>query len=314
MRIFWSLRELMGFQCDEGQLRSMQYREITVKGILNHVRGVDDWFGLTYNLNLYHGCEHQCIYCDTRSRCYQIANFNDEVLIKTNALDLLEDALPRKRQVGLVGFGSMNDPYTFAERQYRLTEGALAIIAKHHFPVHIITKSDLVLKDLCVLKEINRVKARVSFTITTTDDDLARKLEPGAPSPSRRLAAMHELSANGIETGVVMMPVLPFIEDTPENIAQIVRAAAEHGAGYVIPAFGMTTREGQREHYYNKLDEHFPGLREKYEAAFGDSYHCPARNQGHLSSLFYDLCNAHQLATRVSAYPPKPDHKQLPLF
>jgi DNA repair photolyase len=292
----------------------MRYREITVKGILNHVRGNDDCFGLSYNLNLYRGCEHQCIYCDSRSRCYQISNFNEEVLIKINALSLLEEALPRKRQIGLIGFGSMNDPYTYAEQHYQLTEGALAVIAKHRFPVHIITKSDMVLKDLRVLKEINRVKARVSFTMTTTDDDLARKLEPGAPSPSRRLAAMQELSRNGIETGVVMMPILPFIEDSPENISQIVQASAKHGAGYIIPAFGMTAREGQREHYYLKLDEHFPGLEEKYETIFGDSYHCPARNPEHLSNLFYDLCKAHQLATRVTAYPPKSDHKQLSLF
>lgn len=292
----------------------MRYREIAVKGILNHVKGEDEWFGLTYNLNLYRGCEHQCIYCDTRSHCFQIENFNEEVLIKTNAITLLEDALPRKRRVGLIGFGSMNDPYTFAENRYNLTGRALAIAAKYRFPVHIITKSDMVLKDLKVLQEINRIKARVSFSISTTDDDLAKKLEPGAPLPSRRLAAMRELSENGIETGVVMMPVLPFIEDSPDNITQIVRAAAVHGAEYIIPAFGMTIREGQREHFYGRLDEHFPGLRRKYEAFFGDSYHCPARNWEKLASLFYDLCASYQLATRVSAYPPKPDQKQLTLF
>jgi len=292
----------------------MRYKEITVKGILNHVRGVDEWFGLKYNLNLYRGCEHQCIYCDTRSRCYQIENFNDEVLIKTNALSLLEDALPRKREIGLVGFGSMNDPYTYAEKRYNLTGRALTILAKYRFPAHIITKSDMVLKDLEVLHEINHVKARVSFSITTTDDRLARKLEPGAPPPSRRLAAMRELSDNGIETGVVMMPILPFIEDTPHNIAQVVQAAVEHGAAYIIPAFGMTIREGQREYFYAKLDEHFPGLRAKYEASFGDSYHCPARNQTELSRLFYDLCESSKIKTRVSAYPPEADTRQLSLF
>lgn len=292
----------------------MRYREITVKGILNHVSGEDEWFGLKYNLNLYRGCEHQCIYCDTRSRCYQIENFNEEVLVKINALELLEDALPRKRQIGMIGFGSMNDPYTYAEQKYGLTGQALAIVAKYRFPVHIITKSDMVLKDLEVLKVINRVKARVSFTVTTTDDALARKLEPGAPPPSSRLAAMQELAEQGIETGVVMMPILPFIEDTPENITGIVRAAADHGAGYVIPSFGMTIREGQREHYYSKLDKHYPGLQECYTAAFGEAYHCPARNVEKLSHLFYDLCASSKLATRVSGYPPKAAHEQLPLF
>ena len=292
----------------------MRYREVVVKGILNHVRGEDEWFGLKYNLNLYRGCEHQCIYCDTRSQCYQIENFNEEIVIKINALELLEDALPRKRQVGLIGFGSMNDPYTIAEKRYHLTSRALGIVAKYRFPVHIITKSDLVLRDLDVLKEINQVKARVSFTLTTTDDALAKKLEPGAPSPSRRLAAMQELSKYGIETGVVMMPILPFIEDTPENITRIVLAASEHGASYIIPAFGMTMREGQREHYYLKLDEHFPGFRERYEAAFGNAYHCPAQGQKQLASLFHDLCETYHLATQVSPYPSMPDHEQLSLF
>ncbi|MBG0784275.1 MAG: radical SAM protein [Anaerolineaceae bacterium] len=292
----------------------MEYREIQVKGILNTVRGEDVWFGLKYNLNLYRGCEHQCIYCDTRSACYQIENFNEEVLIKVNALELLEDALPRKRNVGMIGFGSMNDPYTPAETVYGLTGKALDIIARFRFPVHIITKSDLVLKDLDVLKEINAVKARVSFTLTTVDDALAAQLEPGAPSPSRRLEAMAQLAAAGIETGVVMMPILPFIEDTPENILGVVEAAAACGAQYIIPAFGVSVREGQREHFYRQLDEHFPGVRREYEQAFGWQYQCPARNQEELAGLFYDACKKLGLQTRVYPYLENPDSKQLSLF
>jgi len=292
----------------------MQYREIQAKGILNHIQGEDEWFGLSYNINLYRGCEHQCIYCDTRSTCYQIENFNEEVLIKINALSLLEDALPRKRRVGIIGFGSMNDPYTFAEKHYKLTAGALAIVAKYRFPVHIITKSDMVLKDLEVLKRINQVKARVSFTITTTDDSLAKVLEPGAPAPSCRLKAMEALSDCGIETGVVMMPILPFIEDTPENITNIVEASACHGADYIIPAFGMSIREGQREHFYEKLDVHFPGVRQRYEATYDDSYRCPAQNHKKLADTFYELCESYGLNTSVSSYPPRPELKQLDLF
>ena len=292
----------------------MEYREIQVKGILNTVQGEDEWFGLKYNLNLYRGCEHQCIYCDTRSACYQIEHFNEEVLVKVNALSLLEDALPRKRKAGIIGFGSMNDPYTPAELVYRLTGEALKIIARYHFPVHIITKSDLVLKDLETLKEINAVKARVSFTLTTVDDDLAAILEPGAPSPSQRLAAMAQLAEAGIETGAVMMPVLPFIEDTPENILSVVEAAAAHGAAYIIPAFGVSVREGQREHFYQQLDLHFPGVRQQYEQTFGWQYQCPARNQEELARLFYDACKHLGLRTRVSSYPPKEDIQQLSLF
>lgn len=292
----------------------LSYREVTVKGILNPVRGEDDWFGLSYNINLYRGCEHQCIYCDTRSACYQIENFNEEVLIKINALPLLEDVLPRKRKVGVIGFGSMNDPYTYAEEHYGLTGKALNIMAKYRFPVHIITKSDLVLKDLATLQRINEVKARVSFTVTTTDEALAAKLEPGAPSPARRLAAMAQLADAGIETGVVMMPILPFIEDTPENIEAIVLAAAEHGAAYIIPSFGVTVREGQRAYFYRKLDEHFPGVRQKYERGFGPSYFCPARNSRKLQELFNRLCAHHSIQTRLSPYPPKEDAAQHTLF
>ena len=292
----------------------LTYREVEVKGILNPVRGEDDWFGLSYNMNLYRGCEHQCIYCDTRSACYQIENFNEEVLVKVNALALLEDVLPRKRKVGMIGFGSMNDPYTFAEEQYGLTGKALEIVAKYRFPVHIITKSDLVLKDLATLQRINQVKARVSFTVTTTDEALAARLEPGAPSPTRRLAAMAKLAEAGIETGVVMMPILPFIEDTPENIEAIVLAAAGQGASYILPSFGVTVREGQREHFYRKLDEQFPGVRQKYERTFGSSYFCPARNSSHLEKLFMDFCAQHGIQTRLSPYPPKPDIEQPTLF
>lgn len=148
----------------------MRYQEITVKGIPNYVPGEDEWFELKYNLNLYRGCGHQCIYCDTRSKCYQIEDFTEEGLIKINTLELLEDALPRKQRIGLIGFGSMNDPYTTAEKRYHLTRQALEIAAKYRFPVDIITKSDLVLRDLEVLKAINQVKARVSFTLTTMFD------------------------------------------------------------------------------------------------------------------------------------------------
>ena len=295
-------------------MAALQYREIEVKGILNPVRGEDEWFGLSYNMNLYRGCEHQCIYCDTRSACYQLENFNEEVLIKVNALELLADELPRKRKKGIIGFGSMNDPYTYAEAHYGLTRKALEIVAKYHFPVHIITKSDMVLKDLDILKQINKVKARVSFTVTTAYDELARVLEPGAPSPSRRLAAMQELTEAGIETGVVMMPILPYIEDDPVNIRQVVLAAVEHKADYIIPAFGMSMREGQREYFYKQLDEHFPGIREKYEKTFGEQYQCPARNQDALAQLFYDLCAQYGIRTRVSTYPPKSKFQQMELF
>ena len=292
----------------------MKYREIQTKGILNPIQGEDDWFGLSYNMNLYRGCEHQCIYCDSRSTCYRIEGFNDEVLVKTNALSLLEETLPRKRKIGFIGFGSMNDPYTYAEKRYGLTGRALTLAAKYRFPVHIITKSDLVLKDKETLISINQVKARVSFTVTTADDALAKILEPGAPTPSRRLAAMKQLSEAGIETGVLMMPVLPFIEDSPQNVLDVVEAAAANGADYIIPSFGVTIREGQREYFYDQLDRHFPGLRQKYEQTFGEQYFCEVQNRHRLEKIFKDACEEHGLATQVCSYPKKSKVVQPTLF
>jgi DNA repair photolyase len=157
--------------------------------MLSHVKQPDTWFGLKYNMNLYRGCQHQCIYCDSRSECYQIENFSD-ILYKENAIELLENELARKRVKGTIGTGSMNDPYMPVEKKLKLTRRALELIARFRFPVHIITKSDLVLRDLDLLQRINEVYTAVSFTITTADDQLAKKLEPGASPPSARFRAM----------------------------------------------------------------------------------------------------------------------------
>jgi DNA repair photolyase len=287
-------------------------KEITAKVLLNPVKQPDDWFGLKYNMNLYRGCQHQCIYCDSRSECYQIENFSD-VLVKINAIDLLKDELSRKRVKGTIGTGAMNDPYMPLEATRNLTGQALQVIADHHFPVHIITKSDLVLKDLDALCEINRVYAAVSFTITTTDDDLGKKLEPGAPKVTDRLAAMKTLAANGILTGVTLMPVLPFIEDNVENIRQIVNRAHEAGASYIIPSFGMSLRDRQRDYYYAELDKLFPGLRGAYEKRFGFGYHVLANNATELENEFQELCERWGIATRIPQFAAKRG-RQIPLF
>jgi DNA repair photolyase len=290
--------------------------EIKSKTILNHVKQPDSWFGLKYNMNLYRGCQHQCIYCDSRSECYQLGDLG-EIRVKTNSLELLEDALPRKRMVGTIGFGSMNDPYMPVEREYQLVRGALQIISAHGFPVHLLTKSDLVLRDLDLLQEISRIYAAVSFTITTVDDQLAASVEPGAPRPSARLKAMKTLACAGVLTGVTMMPVLPFLEDNPENIREIVRQAASHGASYVIPALGVTLRQGSREYYYRKLDAHFPGIKEKYIQAFGDSYQCSVPDWKELEGVFQEELNAAGLAPNIPVFIPRKrsrDQAQMSLF
>jgi DNA repair photolyase len=288
-------------------------REIEARVMLAHVRQPDTWFGLRYNMNIYRGCQHQCIYCDSRSECYGIEDFR-EVLVKVNALDLLRRELPSKREKGTIGFGSMSDPYTFAEKQYNLTGRALELIAQHRFPVHLITKSDMVLRDLDTLRDINRVFACVSFTITTPDDDLGAKVEPGAPGVSRRLHAIEQLAAAGIHAGITLMPVLPFIEDSAEAITRIVERAAAHGASYILPSFGMTLRDRQRAYYYDQLDRLFPGVRAQYERAFGSQYSAAARDVPQLKAAFYAACEQHGIATRIPTWPPEPPAQQLPLF
>jgi len=289
-------------------------QEITAKTLLSSARQPDPWFGIKYTMNLYRGCQHQCIYCDSRSECYQIAGFDHDVLVKVNALDLLRDELPRKRVKGTVGTGSMNDPYMPLEAQRGLTRGALAIIAALRFPVHIITKSDLVLRDADLLAEISQVYAAVSFTVTAADDGLSREVEPAAPPTSRRFAALAELSRRGVYTGVTMMPILPFIEDNAANIAGIIAQAAAAGARYILPAFGMTLRDRQRAYYYDQLDRRFPGLREKYEARFGEKYSAGANDAKKLERLCGELCARHGIPTRMRHYAAAQPGQQLALF
>ncbi len=284
--------------------------EIHAKTILNSVKQPDDWFGLKYNMNLYRGCQHQCIYCDSRSACYHIENFAD-IHVKTNAVDLLADALPRKRIRGTIGFGSMNDPYMPIERKYRLCRRALEVIAEHKFPVHIITKSDLVLRDLDLLKRINADSyAAVSFTITTADDELARKIEPGAPPSSARFAAMKTLSDAGIHSGVTMMPILPFIADNLENVDTLLEQSHLHGANYILPWFGLTLRTGSREYFYEKIDKLFLGVKEKYIWQFGERYECNSPKSKVLYARFEELRQQFGIADRMTIFAPEKVEKK----
>lgn len=276
-------------------------RQIEARTLLAPVKQPEPFFGLRYNMNLYRGCQHQCIYCDSRSECYGIDDFAD-IQVKANALELLPRELAAKRRRGTIGFGSMNDCYMPVEADRQLTRRALELIAARRFPVHILTKSDLVRRDLDLLERIAGVYAAVTFTLTTADDDLAHKLEPGAPPPAARLAAMAELAQAGILTGTSLMPVLPFIEDTDENASAVVEATAKAGGRYVLAAFGMTLRDRQRDHYYAQLDRLFPGLRPRYEATFGDRYECPSPRAAALSRRFEADCRRCGLATRMPVW------------
>lgn len=287
-------------------------KEIEAKTILSHLKKPDPWFGIKYNMNLYRGCQHGCIYCDSRSDCYRIEDF-DEILVKRNAIELLEKELRRKRKKGTIGTGSMNDPYMPVEKDLNLTGSALELLAKYRFPVHVITKSDLVIRDVDILRDISRIYAAVSFTITTSDIKVSRKLEPSSPSPYKRFEALKILSLQGIYTGITLMPVLPHISDTKENILSIVHQAKDNGAQYILASFGMTMREGQREYFYQKLDQCFPGLRKIYQDEFGFDYVCPAPYAKKLEDTFKNECAKIGLDTRMNHFV-EDDHEQLSFF
>jgi DNA repair photolyase len=193
----------------------------------------------------------------------------------------------------------------------------LEIISRHGFPVHILTKSDLVLRDLDLVKEISRVYAAISFTITTADDDLARIIEPGAPLPSRRFEAIRTLADAGTLTGVVMMPILPFLEDNEENIREIISRARDSGVSYIIPAFGVSLRPGSREYYYQKLDQHFPGVKEKYIQQYGYQYQCAVPNWQQLTRIFQEEIEQEDILSQIPVFKPQETTKrpnQMSLF
>ena len=292
---------------------------VKAKTILSKVNYGNDWYGIDYNMNLYRGCPHKCIYCDSRSNCYHIENF-DMVRGKENALKILEQELIKKRNKGVIGIGSMSDTYNPLEKEYEQTRGALKLISKYGFGVSIDTKSDLILRDIDLLKEINsKNNVIIKFTITTPNDELSKIIEPNVCASSERLQAIKKLSDSGIFVGIMMNPVLPFITDNEEDIKELVKLAYENGAKFIHTYMGMTLRENQRDYYFDKLDEHFIGLKEKYIKYYGDRYNCVVLNAKRLYKIFIDECNKYGILYNmndiIKAY--KKDvksNKQLTLF
>ena len=241
-------------------------------------------------MNLYRGCPHGCIYCDSRSNCYHIDNF-DVPKGKENALQILEQELSKKRDRGVVGIGSMSDTYNPFEKEYEITRGALKLLSKYNFGVSIDTKSDLILRDIDLLKEINsKNNVIIKITITTPHDELSKIIEPHVCVSSKRFEAIKKLNEEGIFTGIMMNPVLPFITDSEEDIKLLVKKAHESGAKFIQTFMGMTLRENQRDYYYEKLDKHFKGLKDKYIKYYGESYNCPVPNYKKLYKVFTDEC------------------------
>ena len=258
---------------------------IDVKGILNGNGG-------RYGMNIYRGCSHGCIYCDSRSRCYQFTHPFEDIEVKQNAPELLEKALKSKRRKCLIGTGSMSDPYMHCEEKLRLTRKCLEIILKNGFGLAVQTKSDRILQDIDLLDEINRsTKCVVQMTMTTYDDDLCRILEPNVCNTKRRIEVLQKMHERGIPTIVWLTPILPFINDTEENITAILNECARVGVKGVIDfGMGLTLREGRREYYYAALDRDFPGLKEQYIRRYGSSYELPSPNAKELRSIFDKIC------------------------
>ena len=256
--------------------------EVNVKGILSAKNG----------MNIYRGCLHGCIYCDSRSLCYQMNHKFEDIEVKANAVELLENALRRKRNKCMIGTGAMSDPYMPIEEKLGNMRKCLEVIERYGFGVTMITKSTKVLRDLDLLKKINeKSKCVVQMTLTTYDEDLCRIVEPNVETTYERFCALEILRDNGIPTVVWLCPILPFINDTEENIRGIldycVRAKVK---GIINFDMGVTLRDGNREYFYKKLDEHFPGLKEKYIRMYGNSYQLSSPNSRQLNMIYKSEC------------------------
>ena len=263
---------------------------VDAKGILTCHNG-------HYGMNIYRGCSHGCIYCDSRSRCYQFTHPFEDIEVKQNAPELLEKALKSKRNKCMIGTGSMSDPYMHCEEELQLTRRCLEIILKYGFGVAIQTKSDRILRDIDLLDEINRAaKCVVQITLTTYDDDLCRILEPNVADTKRRIEVLEEMQKRGIPTIVWMTPILPFINDTKENITSILTECIRVGVKGVIDfGMGLTLREGDREYYYAALDKHFPGMKERYVQKYGNAYELSSPRARELQEIFHRICKENNI-------------------
>ena len=259
---------------------------VDAKGILTGNSGY-------YGMNIYRGCSHGCIYCDSRSLCYQFTHPFEDIEVKQNAPELLEKELKSKRRKCMIGTGSMSDPYMHCEEQLRLTRKCLEIILKYGFGAAVQTKSDRILQDIDLLDQINRsVKSVVQITLTTYKDDLCSIIEPNVCNTRRRIEVLEQMRKRNIPTVVWLTPVLPFINDTEENITAILDECIRVGVkGIICFDMGLTLREGDREYFYAALDKHFPGLKEKYNDYYGNAYELPSPNAGKLMKRFRKTCN-----------------------
>ena len=286
---------------------------VKAKGILSASNG----------MNLYRGCTHGCIYCDSRSKCYQIQHAFEDIEVKENAPELLEKALRSKRKKCMIGTGAMCDPYMHCEEELRLTRRCMELIDEYGFGLAIQTKSDRILRDLDLLKSINeKSKCVVQMTLTTYDEDLCKILEPNVCTTRRRFEVLQILKENGIPTVVWMTPILPFINDTKENIEGLLDYCVQADVkGIICFGMGVTLREGDREYFYEALDRHFPGMKGRYHQKYGYAYEVNSDNHDELMKLFRETCQKHGIMCEVDEvfkylheFPEDKNYEQLTLF
>ena len=284
-----------------------------VKGILSPKNG----------MNLYRGCTHGCIYCDSRSTCYQMNHKFEDIEVKENAIELLEDALKRKRKKCMIGMGSMTDPYIPEELKLKHTRKALEVASKYGFGITLITKSNRVLRDLDLLKEINqKTKCVVQMTLTTYDEELCKKIEPNVSTTKERFEALLTLRDAGISTGVWLTPLLPYINDTEENLLGILNYCKEAKVyGILCFGIGVTLRDGNREYFYAQLDKKFPNLKEQYIKEYGNSYIINSKNNTKLMKIFHEFCeenkiehNPDKIFNYLNEFEDKTEFEQLSFF
>ncbi|MHC5217652.1 SPL family radical SAM protein [Enterococcus sp. LJL128] len=249
-----------------------------------------DWFGTEYTMNMYRGCDHGCIYCDSRSECYQIENF-DSVVYKENGLVLLNQELQSKRKKGIVGFGAASDAYNHLDKKIGLTKKVLTLLDQHGFGISLATKSALLTRDIAEYKQIQvHSPVNLGFSFSTSIDRVAAKIERHVSLPSERFQAIEACKDNGLYCGILLMPVLPYITDSWKLMADLIMKAHEVQADYIYPMFGMTLRDRQKEHYFNALQKISKPIADQYEKNYKNTYFFPAENYEQLSYNFKNLC------------------------
>ena len=287
---------------------------VDAKGILSRNDG-------QYGMNIYRGCSHGCIYCDSRSKCYHFTHAFEDIEVKQNAPELLEAALKSKRKKCMIGTGSMSDPYMHCEEELKLTRKCLEVVYRNGFGITLLTKSDRILRDIDLIDAINReTKCVVQMTLTTYDDNLCALLEPNVCNTKRRIEVLEKMKERGIPTMVWLTPILPFINDTEENIRAILNECVRlEVKGIVCFDMGVTLRDGDREYFYAALDRHFPVMKHKYIQTYRNAYMLPSPDSAALMKIFRDVCKEHNILYKpddcfgyLNEFPEK--NEQLTLF